>query len=110
MAANGLRIVLELTQENLDHQGQLLISGKISGAFCIALWHQSPYMLLFIPSEGKKILVTRMYRDTEECTAEIYHRKQVTILEIQDSEVWGFGTTEWQRIIALIDLKSFTNL
>ena len=39
-------------------------------------------MLLFIPSEGKKILVTRMYRDTEECTAEIYHRKQVTILEI----------------------------
>jgi len=40
MAANGLCIVLGLTcEENLDHQGQLLISGKISGAFSIALWH-----------------------------------------------------------------------
>lgn len=51
-----------------------------------------------------------MYRDTEECTVEIYHRKQVTILEIWDSKVWGFGTIKWQRIIALIDLQSFTNL
>ena len=112
MAADGLGSVLELTcEENLDHQGQLLISGKISGAFSIALWHQSPYILLFIPrDEGKKILVTRMYRDTEECTTEIYHRKQVTILEIWDSKVWGFGTIKWQRIIALIDLQSFTNL
>ena len=40
MAADGLGSVLELTcEENLDHQGQLLISGKISGAFSIALWH-----------------------------------------------------------------------
>ena len=51
-----------------------------------------------------------MYRDAKEWTVEIYHKKS-HFLGIQDSKLWEFNTGEWQGIIiALIEIKSCTNL
>lgn len=66
-------------RKNLDHLSPPSTSEKVSGILSISLWRYSPHILLFIPSDGKKIPIIRMYRGTKESSAETYHKKQVTV-------------------------------
>ena len=78
-ATNSLHTVSNLTSEdNPDHLDRLLLSERGRWGFQYSPVAYSPWILPFIWSEGKKkkILIIRMYRDSEKCTTEIYHQKK----------------------------------
>ena len=109
-AANHLQIVSTRTCEGSPHHlDQLSIPGR-SGAFSIALWHDSPRILPSIPSKGKKMLITRVDRTLKAALQRSVTEKTFLSLGIHDTKVWGSGTTECRGItIALIDVRSWTN-
>ena len=98
-AAKHLHIISTRTYEGSPgHLDQLSISGR-SEAFSISLWHYSPRILPFIPSKGKKILISGCTGILKAALQRSITEKKLLPLGMQDTEVWGSGTTECQGII-----------